>query len=369
MESIYSFIKSYIPNANRDPKEDYLTQILAWTLMNITGFRQEFISFLIQHLDNPLFTNLLEESTQVQTQYSNENGFIDMFMWANGNGFIFEHKIDSGLSINQIEKYRKAITSMHEGTFYTVLITVTPMQHTQEADIKLIWADIYDFILGLIDDYDNQERFLLEQLTAYLKQQGLGRMDPINMGNILGYFPGMELESKLDVLFERVMEVEWKAQCPYLNSFQNDTYSPVYNKKRWGRKGIDFFSSWKPGVFAGFIMDTKDHGLEPIDPTKGPDFVIFLEYLHNKKKTELMEKRSRFMNSPNFIELNHRLVQNSGTFEYLPGIGKSPWRLIVLRKPIRDIFMGTSTLEEQVNALKDAICKGLDLISQNNLVL
>jgi len=225
MESIYSFIKSYIPNTKRDPKEDYLTQILAWTLINIPEFRQQFIGFLIEHLEKPLFTNLLEESTQVQTQYSNENGFVDMLIWAEGNGFIFEHKIDSTLSINQIEKYRKAVSSMHEGTFYTVLITATPMQHTQEADIKLIWADVYDFVLGVIDDYDNHERFLLEQLTAYLKQQGLGRMDPVNMDNILGYFPGLELESKLDVLFERVMDVEWKAQCLERQPFFRQNYS------------------------------------------------------------------------------------------------------------------------------------------------
>ncbi|HHT50581.1 MAG TPA: hypothetical protein GXZ78_03775 [Eubacteriaceae bacterium] len=116
-------------------------------------------------------------------------------------------------------------------------------------------------------------------------------------------------------------------------------------------------------------MDGKDHGLQPADLSKGPDFVILLEYLYDKKNPELMEKRSRFMNSPNFVELNRRLVQNSGTFEYLPGIEKSPWRLIVLRKSIKEIFNGTSTLEEQVNALRYSICEGLDLISQDNLVL
>ncbi len=369
MDSIYSFIKSYIPNAKRDPKEDYLTQILAWTLINIPGFRQEFIGFLVEHLENPLFTDLSEESTQVQTQYSNENGFIDMLMWAEGNGFIFEHKIDSTLSIKQIEKYRQAVNRMHEGTFYTVLITATRMQHTQQTDIKLIWAEVYDFVLGVIDNFDNHERFLLEQLTAFLKEQGLGKMDPVNMDNILGYFPGMELEGKLDILIERMMTVDWRALCSNLSTFQNDTYSPVFNKKRWGRKGIDFFSAWRPGVFAGFIMGVKDHGLKPMDVTGGPDFVMLLEYVYDKKNLDLMQKRSRFMSSQNFVELNRRLLQDSGTFEYLPGIEKSPWRLIVLRKPIKEIFYGTSTLEEQVNALRETIYEGLELISQDNLVL
>jgi len=368
MESIYSFIKSYIPNAKRDPKEDYLTQIIAWTLMKVPGFRQQFISFLIERLENPRFIGLSQEDTQVQTQYSNENGFIDMLMSAEGNGFIFEHKIGSTLSMNQIEKYRQAVRSTHEGTFYTVLITATRMQHTQKADIKLIWADVYDFALGVIDSYDNHERFLLEELTAYLKQQGLGRMDPVNMDNILGYFPGMELESKLDVLFERVLEVDWRAQCSYPGAFQKDTYAPVYNRKRWGRKGIDFFNPWKPGIFAGFLMDGTDHALQPLDAAKGPDFVVFLEHSYKKKESELMEERSRFIKSPNFVELNRRLFQNSGTFDYLPGIEKSPWRLIVLRKPMKEIFNDTSTLEEQFNALRNAISEGINLLAQDNLI-
>lgn len=256
MEPIYSFIKSYIPNTKCDPKEDYLTQILAWTLINIPGFRQQFIDFLLERIENPLFANLLEESTQVQTQYSDENGFIDMLVWDGSRGFIFEHKIDSTLSMNQIEKYRQAISSMHIGDFYTVLITATRMQHTQPADIELIWVDVYDFVLGVTNNYDNHEQFLLEQLNAYLKQQGLGRMDPVSMDNIMGYIPRMELESKLDALFERVMEVDWRARCSNLNTFQNNayfpTYFPTYYRKRWGRKGIEFFSPWRPGIFAGF---------------------------------------------------------------------------------------------------------------------
>lgn len=115
-------------------------------------------------------------------------------------------------------------------------------------------------------------------------------------------------------------------------------------------------------------MDGKDHGLQPIDATKGPDFVFFLEYGYLKKKPELMEQRSRFINSPNFIELNRRRVHNSGTFEYLPGIEKSPWRLIVLRKPMKDVFINTSTFEEQVNGVRDAIFEGINLITQDDLM-
>lgn len=75
---------------------------------------------------------------------------------------------------------------MHEGTFYTVLITATRMQHTQQADIKLIWADLYDFVLGIIDNFDNHERFLLEQLTFFLT--GIGKNGSSKHGEHIGIF-------------------------------------------------------------------------------------------------------------------------------------------------------------------------------------
>lgn len=364
MDSIYSFIKSYIPNSNRDPKEDFLTQILAWTLMNVPKFRQEYIRFLVSQINSPNFFELPEEKTIIKTQYANKNGYIDMFIRGESNGFIVEHKIDSALSTNQIDKYKVAISKEFKGTFYTVLITTTHMQHTQQADVMLIWADVYDFLLSIIDEFDSQEKFLLQQLASYLKQQGLGRMDPVNMDNILGYFPGMQLESKLDVLFGRIVGTDWKTHCQNLGTVPNSTYNPTFHNKRWGRKGIEFFSTWEPGIFAGVIMDGQDHKLEPLDKENGPDFVVILEYDFNKNDKQLMAKRNQYIGSSNFLELKRRIEADPKGFDYIDGLEKSPWRVIVLRKPLMEIFAGTESTEEQVNALRDSIFEGIELLTQ-----
>lgn len=368
MDSIYSFIKSYIPSSKRDPKEDFLTQILAWTLINIPEFKQDYIQFFNKHIDTPVLMDFSEDSILIETQYTNESGYIDMLIREENSGFIIEHKIDSSLSPNQIDKYKKAIEKQYNGTFYTVLITTTHMQHRQEADINLIWADIHDFILGKIDGYENHEHFLLKQLSDYLKQQGLGRMDPINLEHILGYFPGMQLENNLDKIFERLSGTDWPAHWQNIKGSKTESFLPTFKKKRWGRKGIDFYNSWDPGIFAGVIMDGTDHRLLPSDESQGPDFVVILEYDYEKNNDEITEKRNNFLWSSNFLELNKRLKLNSGSFEYLPELEGSPWRVIVLRKPLKDVLLGTSTTDEQISAMKDSICEGINLLTQDDLL-
>lgn len=49
-ESIFSFIKSYTPSIDRDPKEDYLTQIFSWILKNIKSIDKKYIAYLIERL-------------------------------------------------------------------------------------------------------------------------------------------------------------------------------------------------------------------------------------------------------------------------------------------------------------------------------
>ncbi|MGL5749070.1 MAG: hypothetical protein ACRCXT_00975 [Paraclostridium sp.] len=43
----------------------------------------------------------------------------------------------------------------------------------EEADVKLTWADIGIFIENTIDEYENEEKFVLLNFINYLKEQGL----------------------------------------------------------------------------------------------------------------------------------------------------------------------------------------------------
>ena len=75
---------------------------------------------------------------KVNTQYSVENGFIDLVIIASNNiGFICEHKINSKLSEKQISKYFNCKDEIDANIIKTVLVTKSDEQHTQEADISI----------------------------------------------------------------------------------------------------------------------------------------------------------------------------------------------------------------------------------------
>jgi len=41
------------------------------------------------------------------------------------------------------------------------LVTASRLQYTQDVDIKLIWADVYDFLDIRVDKYTRTEGFLI----------------------------------------------------------------------------------------------------------------------------------------------------------------------------------------------------------------
>src|ERR1039457_3798226 len=38
-----------------------------------------------------------------------------------------------------------------------------------------------------------------------------------------------------------------------------------------------FFEHWRPDIFAGFLLDGKDHKLDLVDPTTGIDLLLLIE--------------------------------------------------------------------------------------------
>ena len=57
--------------------------------------------------------------------------------------------------------YKNVVNCSLKGKFYTVLVTASRLQYTQDVDIKLIWADVYDFLDIRVDKYTGTEGFLI----------------------------------------------------------------------------------------------------------------------------------------------------------------------------------------------------------------
>ena len=70
--------------------------------------------------------------------------------------------------------------------------------------------------------------------------------------------------------------------------------------------------------------------------------------------------------SEQYRKLVQKLSRDSGSFEFMPGIKESPWRVAVLRKPLYDILYNKYTREEQYQAIKDAIIEAINLMTQED---
>lgn len=378
MDSLFSFIKSYIPSPSRDPQEDYLTQIFAWMLQHVPQLGSRFCQYLLEHVDQPVFQMSDDDDVRVETQVVVPAGRIDMLLRVGDHGFICEHKVGSELSDRQIERYTHAF---HErtGRFYSVLITAHHLQHTQDADIRLVWADVYDFMLSVRSHYTDEHGFVIDHFVAFLRQQGLGRMEPIGTEHILGYWPGRQLPGKLEVLFQQLVQMPWSEMCPHLPDLCHNTFKPYIRKPaKWGRLGIDFFSEWRPiGMFAGVLLDFNDHKIKPVDPRQGPDLVIFLEGNYRADpEAEVdrdlwvtrMQEREAYLAHQNFQTVCARLALDSGAFSFTSVVPQSPWRIIALQQPLISVLHGTHHAQEQRDHLYEAICAGVNLITQDGLL-
>ncbi len=46
-QSLFGYLKNYVPSEGRDPKEDYLTQMFAWILSNIDEVARIYVEYLL----------------------------------------------------------------------------------------------------------------------------------------------------------------------------------------------------------------------------------------------------------------------------------------------------------------------------------
>ncbi len=243
--SLFSYLISYIPTDKRESKEDYLTQMFAWILENVEGIATTYVQFLSEKAGIMLEDNNQEMDIEISTQTVIPNGRIDLLIKVNKKiGFICEHKVHSELSENQINKYMENASLLGTERYYSVLLTFSTLQHTQAADVSIVWSDIYEMIENVIRDYESEDAFVLNQFMKYLAENGMGKTEAISPESMLDYWPAINLEYKLDGLFKQIITADFERLCPGIKEVGTE-YAPTYTRSRWGRLGIDFFSNWK----------------------------------------------------------------------------------------------------------------------------
>lgn len=369
-QSIFSSIVSYTPTPYVDPKENFLTELFAWIINNVNGFAKEYVSYIDTRIG---VSSGITDKNQIwaATQITVLSGYIDMVLYTDsGINYICEHKVDSELSENQIQKYVDCQDELEQdGKYYTVLLTKAKWQHSQKADASITWSDVDGLVENIIDRYQNgsSDRFVLEQFSRFLKEKKLGKVEPMDANYFkTSYIKEKEnvarIDDRLKEIFKEIANYDWNEIIPGIADFRiDDNYNPNFGVKQfgpeWGRIGISFFNNWEPGIFAGILYDYKDHKLEQVDPSKGPDFVVLLD---------ITRKYNDTFNSFEWTkEMKARLSDSHEPFDVFVSNPKNKWRLAVLQKPFYDVIKDATTAEEQIDKIVETIKAGVELFIGN----
>lgn len=367
-ESLFSRLFHYREREKLSPRENYLTEMLAWMIDSLPQFGHDYTVFLCEKCNIDLFTEtkrLIDVFDQ--TQVSVTAGFIDMVIIADRKiGFICEHKVDSQLSENQIQKYLDCHNEIDDSLnviFKTVLLTKSTKQHTEKADISITWYDVYEYFSEKFNkgEYNckPEEKIIIDQFLMYLTEVGMGKRETINANAVEYYCDAMKLETVLKSIFNDICtDVKWEEKFPRIKDFLTD-FDPFVSKETCSRNkneirrlGIEFTRNWNPGLFAGVQMNNDDDSLQSFD---SPQLVVIIDCMEGKK--------SKYQNAGWFASIakDKQSKEEIETGFHIQTDSDNPWRVLILHKPLTDVLKGTR-YEEQKKDIKYEIVSGINLI-------
>lgn len=366
-ESLFSRLFHYRESEKLSPRENYLTEMLAWMIDSLPQFGREYVNYLCGKCEPNQIAetdNLFEVSAQ--TQVSVTNGFMDMVIKTDRNiGFICEHKVDSQLSENQIQKYLDCHNEIDDSLnviFKTVLLTKSTEQHKEKADISITWYDVYEYFSEKFNkgEYNckPEEKIIIDQFLMYLTEVGMGKRETINANAVEYYCDAMKLETVLKSIFNDICtDVKWEEKFPRIKDFLTD-FDPFVSKETYSRNkneirrlGIEFTRNWNPGLFAGVQMNNDDDSLQSFD---SPQLVVIIDCMEGKK--------SEHQNTKWFTSVKDKQSKEEiETGFHIQTDSDNPWRVLILHKPLTEVLKGTR-YEEQKKDIKDEIVSGINLI-------
>lgn len=367
-ESLFSRLFHYRESEKLSPRENYLTEMLAWMIDSLPQFGREYVNYLCGKCEPNQIAetdNLFEVSAQ--TQVSVTNGFMDMVIKTDRNiGFICEHKVDSQLSENQIQKYLDCHNEIDDSLnviFKTVLLTKSTEQHKEKADISITWYDVYEYFSEKFNkgEYNckPEEKIIIDQFLMYLTEVGMGKRETINANAVEYYCDAMKLETVLKSIFNDICtDVKWEEKFPRIKDFLTD-FDPFVSKETYSRNkneirrlGIEFTRNWNPGLFAGVQMNNDDDSLQSFD---SPQLVVIIDCMKGKK--------SKYQDEGWFASItkDKQSKDITETKFYIQTDSDNPWRVLILHKPLTEVLKGTR-YEEQKKDIKDEIVSGINLI-------
>lgn len=357
---LLSRIFSYYPRENHSPKENFVTEALAYSLNKEPNFNSAFLELIKSKLKNNL-TIQEYQSYKWKTQHRFKSGNIPdlIFMDSSTPRIIIEVKVDSKLGEKQIERYKHEVKNLIP-TVPVIMIGKDESQNTQSAEAFITWNDIYT-ILKSIPEYNSEiGRWLVEELADLLKTMEIIEV-PIYKKEIenlyKNYYQFKKLDSIIDQSFKNLANKK-----EGIISF-NPPFQPPKYYSAWGEKGLRWSKdtsvhngdSWTPSVFMGIITDPEDHAVEEICKDEIPFTVVISVNERLYSDLRQLEEWKTFRKSV-YESLN-------SCWKVLDRTDISPnlWHPFILHKPLAELFMAEEPISAE-KAFENAIKEMLPII-------
>lgn len=343
-----------------------MTEALCWILNTHPVLEQAFLKRVGVQV-------IADEPFEWQSQVSIRQGYIDMVARSATQLVVFEHKTFSTLHHEQLSRYRAWGDTQQSTPCRVVLITGSTRQFSEDADLCLLWADVFSCFESLHLEHAMMRDAFLDLLSF----EGFGPPACVSHEGLLHYRASLTLERELDALMEEALLSDWtwaytmlgvplERRTPYRRTTGRGTL-----KIRDGRMGIDLDPLWGPGVFVGVLLDGSDHRVEWSEPSKGPDMCLIISLTN---EVELAALRADFLKSDEYDALLQRLsaeVEDT-RFHLVDHLHEhpdpNPWHILHIRRPLLDVWSGTSSFQEQkqrfleeAQAMMEWVCRGGEL--------
>ena len=354
---LLSGIFSYYPRENHSPKENFVTEVLSYTLNKVPQFNQAFLELIKKKLKE-YFSIQTYRNYQWKTQFPLFSGDIpDLVLFESEiPKIIVEAKVESCLGKRQIERYKQEAKKISP-SIPVIMIGKGAYQNTQSADAFISWTDIYSTLISVQEISSPIGSWLLDEFADLLITMEVIDM-PILQDEIINYskiyFKRNRIKSIIEQSFSNLNEKE-NDEINLNSPFQRPRPYPKDGLVglRWSKdKNPENSTAWSPSVFMGIVKDPDDHLLYDICKDEIPFIVVISinEFLYPYLKQ--LEEWKTFRTSVCSSLGSSWNVLDRTEFSL------NPWHPFILHKPLSELFQREEpiSVEKAIgNAIKEMI--------------
>jgi hypothetical protein len=325
-ESVFSRIYSYREKEGKNQLENYLTEILTYSLQSDSKFFGDFLMLLkIEKCGDDVCINS-------QMQYD-LFGRPDIEIFLGNTAILVECKVEAKEGRSQLDNYSKILCSEKSKYSNKYLVYLTKYYEWQELknnpEVELItirWFNVYN----LINDNNNQ---ITKEFKIFLKEKGMEAVKNFTVQDILAMKTIPETISKMDEVLDQFKPIFEKKFGGYSKDSSRSTHlagSTYHNYVTLNYKGFEYW------LLIGFFWA----GEESEFPDVGLSFELPAKKIQGTEIFKIFDEE--------LIIKNGWTKDDEGTYVYYSSL-KS---LSELMRNDDDDFVGTKKfIEEQLNTL------------------